>query len=81
MVKDKDLAFIDFGLGFQSNKLEDKATDLLVLKKTFMATHYQIQDAGWEKIKQGYLKTKADKNVFKRLEKIEKRGRYHAKEA
>ena len=81
MVKGKDMAFIDFGLGFQSTKLEDKATDLMVLKKTFMATHYQIQDKGWEKILQGYMKTNPDKRLFKQLTAIEKRGRYQPKKA
>jgi Kae1-associated kinase Bud32 len=81
MVKGKDMAFIDFGLGFQSAKLEDKATDLMVLKKTFMATHYQIQDKGWAKILQGYLKTNPDQRVIKQLTAIEKRGRYQLKKA
>ena len=36
IVRDGLPVFIDFGLGFYSNKLEDKATDLLNLKKAFL---------------------------------------------
>ena len=81
MVQGKDMALIDFGLGFQSAKLEDKATDLLVLKKTFTATHCQIREKGWAKILEGYLKTNPDKRVAKQLPAIEKRGRYQEKTA
>ena len=34
-----ELFFIDFGLGFFSKKIEDVASDLIVFKKTFNATH------------------------------------------
>ena len=30
---------IDFGLSFVSNKLEDKAVDIYVLKRAFISTH------------------------------------------
>jgi Kae1-associated kinase Bud32 len=67
------LFFIDFGLGYFSKKLEDKATDLVVFKKTFNATHSTIKK-GWELVMQGY---KPEKDLIERMKLIEKRARYH----
>jgi Kae1-associated kinase Bud32 len=74
LVSEKDeLVFVDFGLGFFSKKLEDKATDLVVFKKTFNATHSSIKD-GWKMVLQGYLPSEEMKA---QMDKIEKRARYH----
>ncbi|MCX6803732.1 MAG: KEOPS complex kinase/ATPase Bud32 [Candidatus Diapherotrites archaeon] len=67
------LFFIDFGLGYFSIRLEDKATDLVVFKKTFNATHSKIKN-GWELVIQGY---NPEKEFIARIEAIEKRTRYH----
>ncbi len=67
------LFFIDFGLGQFSKKVEDKATDLVVFKKTFNATHSSLKN-GWENVMKGY---NADKEMLARMDAIEKRARYH----
>ena len=67
------LCFIDFGLGFYSKKLEDVATDLVVFKKTFNATHSSLKN-GWLLVMKGYAPSKA---VEAQMQKIEKRARYH----
>lgn len=69
--------FIDFGLGFQSTRAEDFATDLSVLKEALKSTHFKDLNSLWEQILLGYRKTfpEAEK-VFKALENIELRGRY-----
>jgi Kae1-associated kinase Bud32 len=67
------LFFIDFGLGFFSKRLEDCATDLVVFKKTFNATHSKLKN-GWELVMKGYSPSAA---LVKRIEEIEKRARYH----
>jgi len=77
LVKDKDLYFIDFGLGKTSAKAEDKAVDLLVFKKTFEATHVEFMPKGWELILEGYLANGRKKEVLKQMEKVEQRVRYH----
>lgn len=71
------LVFIDFGLGFFSGKDEDKAVDLLVFKKTFMATHFAL-GKGWGEIVKGYEKVygKEGEKIVGRIAVIEKRGRY-----
>jgi len=66
------LVFIDFGLGFFSKKVEDIATDLIVFKKTFNATHSSLKN-GWELVMSGY---NPSKELIDRMQKIEKRGRY-----
>ena len=71
------LYFIDFGLGFHSTKLEDKAVDLLVFRKTFEATHVELMPKGWESIMQGYLQAGGNPAVVKQMEKVRARARYH----
>ena len=69
--------FIDFGLGFHSSKIEDKAVDLHLLKQALEAKHFQY----WEKLFQSFLKgySPNDKDkILKQLEKVELRGRYKA---
>ena len=73
----KKLFFIDFGLGFHSSKLEDKAVDLLVFKKTFEATHCRLMPKGWEQIIQGYLQAGGSDGIVKQMQKVEERVRYH----
>jgi len=72
--KGKKIYFIDFGLGFLSNKIEDKATDLLVFKKTLKAA--KKTEAFWEKILSGYQKQTKNKQTSAKIADIEKRARY-----
>lgn len=66
------VCFIDFGLGGISRKVEDKATDLLLLKKSINANHPSDHDEIWG----GILGSYKDDAVLRRLEEAEKRGRY-----
>lgn len=77
--KGRELFFIDFGLGFHSKKIEDKAVDLIVFKKTFEATHFPLMPKAWQTILKAYEKENPEqaKLVFAQMEKVEKRGRYH----
>src|SRR3989338_7819071 len=68
--------FIDFGLGFISPKVEDKAVDLHVLKQALEAKHYKVAEKAFISVLEGYQKSKNFSEVIKRLEKVEKRGRY-----
>ena len=76
--KDK-VYFIDFGLGFISDKTEDKAVDLHLLKKALMTKHYRIFEKSFENVLKGYKENKDFKEVLNRLEKVESRGRYKRK--
>lgn len=69
--------FIDFGLGEFSQRIEDFATDLSVLKEAIKSTHFRRLDILWSNIEKGYKSSNTNaKAVFKRMEDIEKRGRY-----
>lgn len=70
--------FIDFGLSFHSNKLEDKAVDLHLIEQALSAKHHKIADICFQIILQNY-KTHKSKQTIERLKAIEKRGRYKGK--
>ena len=72
--------FIDFGLGFISTKIEDKAGDLHIIKKALESKHYKHAEECFKYLLEGY--SKENKNVemiLRRLEKVEKRGHYKQK--
>lgn len=48
------LYFIDFGLSFISNKIEDKAVDLHLIKQALEAKHFSISSQCFNKILEGY---------------------------
>ena len=77
MIKNKEIYFIDFGLSFFSHKAEDKAVDIHVVKEALHSTHHKIADAAYKAFLEGYTKSTKDyKPILKRLETVEKRGRY-----
>lgn len=77
ILKEKELFFIDFGLGFNSSKTEDKAVDLHLIKQALEAKHFEHFEKFFNSVIEGY---KASSNnpaeILKRLEKVELRGRY-----
>jgi len=69
--------FIDFGLGEVSQRIEDFATDLSVLKEAIKSTHFRRLDILWKSVEKGYKSSNPNAEaVFRRMEAIEKRGRY-----
>jgi N6-L-threonylcarbamoyladenine synthase/protein kinase Bud32 len=72
LIKDEIPVLIDFGLGKYSNLLEDKGTDLLVFKKSLKTI---IPDES-EKIFGWFLEGYDNKDIVKKIDEIEKRGRY-----
>jgi len=68
--------FIDFGLGFISKKIEDKAVDLHLLKQALEARHYKNWKLLFDEVVMGYNNYKEADKVLERLKAVEKRGRY-----
>ena len=64
---------IDFGLSIISHRIEDKAMDLVVFKKSIHATHTTDYDLIWNSLAEGY---KPSNEIMRRVEAIEKRVRY-----
>ena len=77
--KENKVFFIDFGLGFISHKVEDRAVDLHLLKQALEAKHFKHQKELFERVVKGYENYKESKIVLERLKTVEKRGRYKAK--
>ena len=77
LIFDHSVYFIDFGLGFISQRVEDKATDLRLLKQALGSKHYRHFEKSYAYILEGYAKSVYAKEVLDWLEqKVEKRGRY-----
>ena len=72
LLRGDDLIFIDFGLGRYSNMKEDKAVDLLVLKKSLQSIDYNLALRYFDLVLKGY----GDESILKAIEDIESRGRY-----
>lgn len=75
ILKNNKIYFIDFGLGFHSNRAEDKAVDLHLLRQALESKHYKNYKKEYSTI----LKYYSNKEVLKRLEKVESRGRYKSR--
>jgi N6-L-threonylcarbamoyladenine synthase/protein kinase Bud32 len=72
MLSEGDLVFIDFGLGRYSQLREDKAVDLLVLKKSLQSIDYNLALRYFDLILKGY----GDESIINAIKDIESRGRY-----
>lgn len=73
---DFKIYFIDFGLGFISQKVEDKAVDLHLLRQALESKHFKNWEILFKEVLQGYSISKNHKIVIKQFKKVEKRGRY-----
>ncbi|PIN87040.1 Kae1-associated kinase Bud32 [Candidatus Woesearchaeota archaeon CG10_big_fil_rev_8_21_14_0_10_44_13] len=68
--------FIDFGLSFISDKAEDKAVDLHLLKQALESKHYLIFEECFNTALDAYKEHGINSElVMQRLEKVESRGR------
>lgn len=75
----KKVYFIDFGLSFVSNRIEDKAVDLHLLKQALESKHYRHFEECFDFVLDGYKKVKDFEKIINRLGKVESRGRYKRK--
>lgn len=73
----EDIYFIDFGLGFVSPKVEDKAVDLHLIREAFEAGFADKGETMFRWVKDGYSKNYKDAHqILERFSIVEKRGRY-----
>jgi len=70
------LYFIDFGLGYENGRTEDKAVDLHLIKQALEAKHFLHFKEFFEMVRKGYEMSENYKETMSRFEKVEKRGRY-----
>lgn len=76
MVSNGELYVIDFGLAFRSQRLEDKAVDIHLLKQVLNSSHPEVAEEAWENFVEGYSQYEKSGEVLEQLEDVEKRGRY-----
>ena len=76
--KDDKIYFIDFGLSNFSDKLEDKAVDLRVLRQALESKHHKHPEL-FNLVLKGYKNTKTQPIVDRLLKVVETRGRYKRK--
>ncbi len=74
-----ELVFLDFGLSLHSNRLEDRAVDLRLIKETLVGAHSGVAQAALESLFRGYATVVGEKSTraaLRQLAEIERRGRY-----
>jgi len=79
IIRGGKLVFIDFGLSVHSNRVEDFAVDLRLIKETITGAHAQIAAKATQALFDGYRDTvgeRASKAALRQLREIERRGRY-----
>lgn len=81
ILKEDKIFFIDLSLGEFTQRIEDKAVDMKLLKEALKSTHFKIFDEAWENILLGYKEECKNADVvFEQLKEIEKRARYANRE-
>ncbi|MBI2672435.1 Kae1-associated serine/threonine protein kinase, partial [Candidatus Woesearchaeota archaeon] len=79
-LKDNKTYFIDFGLGSFSNKIEDKAVDLHLLRQALKSRHYLNFEKSFAEVLRGYKEISSNfKEIENRLQQVYERGRYKRK--
>ena len=71
----EEIFFIDFGLGFHSLKIEDRAVDLYLLKQALEAKHFENFKILFGEFLKKYQSKNREK-ILIQLKKVEKRRRY-----
>ncbi len=75
--KNNELIFVDFGLGYISDRLEDFGIDVYLLERAFISTHQDIYEDSWNAIIQGYKETSQyGGQIEEKIREIASRGRY-----
>ena len=81
IVRGGGVVLVDFGLGFVSLKVEDKAVDVYALRKALESTHFAHHAELFRHFLEGYGSYGGASEVLARLEKVERRGRYKRKQS
>jgi TP53 regulating kinase-like protein len=79
MIVHKDqVYFVDFGLGSITRSIEEYGTDLHLLRRALISTHYGYWEECFEAFKEGYqhIFGGGSLTVFRKIMEIESRGRY-----
>lgn len=75
MADELEVFLIDLGLAFRSDRTEDKAVDLHLLRNILESSHEEYEEL-WNSFLEGYRGYCDSEEVERKLEEVEKRGRY-----
>lgn len=73
---DRELYLIDFGLSYRSQRIEDKAVDIHLLKQVLKTSHPEVAKDAWGEFVEGYNEYEESGEVLEQLKDVESRGRY-----
>ena len=79
IIYNRRLVLIDFGLSFFSDRIEDKAVDIRLIKEIMSSAHVTIFNKAVDLFVNGYesvLGSTFTSRILKKVSEIEKRGRY-----
>ena len=76
LMHENEIYVIDFGLSSMSRRVEEKAMDIVVLKKSLRAMYPSRFGLIWSGVCEGYKDYSEHEEILKRAEAIEKRARY-----
>jgi TP53 regulating kinase-like protein len=74
-----NLFLIDYGLSYYSQRVEDRATDIRLIKQVFGSVHSGADEKLYNSFLQGYSITAGNgetKKILRQLTEVESRGRY-----
>lgn len=74
--RENGVFLIDFGLSQVSERTEDKAVDLHLLKQVLRSSHPEVSEKCWKEFQEGYDNFKESQKIVDQLEEVESRGRY-----
>ncbi|NMJ86510.1 MAG: Kae1-associated serine/threonine protein kinase [Thaumarchaeota archaeon] len=79
IINDGNLILIDFGLAYYSDRTEDKAIDIRLIKEIMRSVHTTIFNKAFNNFIKGYESTTGSSmtsKIMKKVTEIERRGRY-----
>lgn len=78
IVDGNNLYLIDFGLSFYSERIEDMATDIRVIKEILSSAHIHIFEETYQNFLDGYSESTVHNfsRILNIVKEIERRGRY-----
>lgn len=77
-IANKKLVLLDFGLSYYSERIEDMATDIRLIKEVFTSAHIAVKKA-FPRFVEGYASVVGKKRtdrILENVKEIEQRGRY-----
>ncbi|PSH01391.1 MAG: Kae1-associated kinase Bud32, partial [Nanohaloarchaea archaeon SW_10_44_10] len=64
IVEDSEVFLIDFGLSFRSQRTEDRAVDIHLLKQVLESSHPEVAEKAWRNFVEGYREYEESEDVL-----------------